>query len=277
MLKTVCKLLLIITFLGIWIWGIVIEPYCLLDIDKRKVELETWDSNLNGFKIAVIGDFHASAGAFEMARIQRAVEETNAQKPDVILIIGDFVNGKFYSTNADVKTYSKVLSKLSAPYGVYGIFGNHDAKLGIKAVMEIIKRTNIKMLSDSGVEISTPKGKFYIAGLSDYYSDNYSYGKAFRNTTKGFPIILMAHSPSLFYEIPKEATLTVVGHTHGGQIRLPYIGAVFSNSAMGREFSDGLITKNGKTIYITRGLGTSRVPVRFFCPPQISILELYKK
>lgn len=274
--KIAFKSAIILLLLLFWFWGGIVEPYFMLELDDREVELDSWPENLNGLKVAVVGDFHAGAGPCELSRIRRAVAATNEMKADIILLVGDFVNSSFYMTNAEPEAYAKELSALKAPLGVYAIMGNHDARYGVKKVFEILRMAKIKILSDSGALVKSPRGDFYVAGLSDYYSNEYSYTKAFKNRPKGVPIILLAHTPSLFNEIPKEVSITLSGHTHGGQIKIPYRGALFSNNVLGNDFAEGLVSRDGKTIYITRGLGTSRIPFRFMCPPQISLLKLYK-
>lgn len=273
-MKRLVKTLILMPIAALWLWAFVVEPHLMLDSEHVEISLKGWNKNLDGLKIAVVGDIHAGWGPHENRRVQAVVDEINSQKPDIILLVGDYVNGAIFQSKMDPKRLSDYLSQLKAPLGVYAILGNHDTYYGVKKVRKIIQDAGITLLEDSNVKIATPKGNFYVAGISDPVTREYYYAKALEGVEKGAPVILLAHSPQIFNEIPVEVGVTFSGHTHGGQIVLPYVGALFSNTSNG--LVEGLLKEDGKTIYTTRGVGTSRAPVRFNCPPLVTIVTLKK-
>ena len=140
----------------------------------------------------------------------------------------------------------------------------------------MINSTHIKLLENSNAKVDTPKGSFYISGIADPLSADYSYSQTLKGVEKNSPVIFLSHTPDVFREIPTEASIAFSGHTHGGQVKLPFIGALFSNTFAKDKLIEGEYRDGPKTIFVTRGLGTSRLPVRFLCTPVISLITLGK-
>ena len=263
------KLLLFIPACCLWIWAFIIEPHIILDVEEVPIKIEKWDSNLDNLKIAVVGDIHAGKPFFEDWRVKKIVDKINSLSPDIVLLVGDYVNGGWYQSSMNLEKLASLLSKIKAPLGVYAILGNHD-------YLKMINSTNIKLLENSNAKVDTPKGSFYISGIADPLSADYSYSQALKGIGKNSPVIFLSHTPDVFREIPSEASIAFSGHTHGGQVKLPFIGALFSNTFAKDKLIEGEYRNGPKTIFVTRGLGTSRLPVRFLCTPVISLITLSK-
>lgn len=270
------KLLLFILASCLWIWAFIIEPHIILDVEEVPIKIEKWDSNLDNLKIAVVGDIHAGKPFFEDWRVKKIVDKINSLSPDIVLLVGDYVNGGWYQSSMNLEKLASLLSKIKAPLGVYAILGNHDYLYGAGQIRKMINSTNIKLLENSNAKVDTPKGSFYISGIADPLSADYSYSQALKGIGKNSPVIFLSHTPDVFREIPSEASIAFSGHTHGGQVKLPFIGALFSNTFAKDKLIEGEYRNGPKTIFVTRGLGTSRLPVRFLCTPVISLITLSK-
>ena len=257
------KLLLFVPACCLWIWAFIIEPHIILDVEEVPIKIEKWDSNLDNLKIAVVGDIHAGKPFFEDWRVKKIVDKINSLSPDIVLLVGDFVNGGWYQSSMNLDKLASMLSKIRAPFGVYAILGNHDYLYGAGQIRKMINSTHIKLLENSNAKVDTPKGSFYISGIADPLSADYSYSQTLKGVEKNSPVIFLSHTPDVFREIPTEASIAFSGHTHGGQVKLPFIGALFSNTFAKDKLIEGEYRDGPKTIFVTRGLGTSRLPVRF--------------
>ena len=275
-MKFALKAFIILCLVSFWVWGIIVEPYLILDYDNVEIPISKWDKNLDGLKVALVSDIHAGAGPAENWRIRRIVEKTNAAKPDIIFLLGDYVNGGIYYGKMDMERLSAYLKNLKAPYGVYAILGNHDSYYDTASIRKMLSEAGIHLLENSNAKVSTPRGDFYVAGIADPITQNYFYRPSFANIPKGKPVIFLSHSPDVFREIPPAASVMFSGHTHGGQVRMPFWGSVAKNVKFEKKAVEGLYRKDGKTAYVTRGLGTSRIPVRFMCTPTITLATIRK-
>jgi len=262
----------------IWVRGALVEPYLDLECVNVRIKVPKWNKGLENIKIALIGDIHAGWGELEDYRVRSAIDTLNAGKPDVVIILGDYFNGRFYQTAMGEKRLAYLLSRIRAPYGVYAVLGNHDTYYGIPKIRRMLAEAGVKLLENSNVEIKTPHGNFYIAGIADPITTSYMYGPTLRGIPPDEPVVFVTHSPGILREIPKTVSFSVAGHTHGGQICLPFFGPIASNCELPRGESAGLIEDSaGRVIYVNRGLGTSRIPLRILCPPEITFITVEKK
>lgn len=178
------KLLLFIPACCLWIWAFIIEPHIILDVEEVPIKIEKWDSNLDNLKIAVVGDIHAGKPFFEDWRVKKIVDKINSLSPDIVLLVGDFVNGGWYQSSMNLDKLASMLSKIRAPFGVYAILGNHDYLYGAGQIRKMINSTHIKLLENSNAKVDTPKGSFYISGIADPLSADYSYSQTLKGVEK---------------------------------------------------------------------------------------------
>lgn len=246
-------------------------------------------------KLAVIADLHACEPWMGIERIRRIVAHTNALEPDCILLLGDYVPGLSLSRYADPiahKVWAKALGRLKAPLGVHAVLGNHDwwedievqrRGCGPTAAGLALQDAGIALYENDCVRLQKNGVAFWLAGLGDQQA----FWRSPQNSHDGAddlartlsragdhaPVILMAHEPDIFPDVPDRVTLTVAGHTHGGQVRvLGY--APFVPSRFGDRYRYGHIVEEGRNLVVSAGLGCSGVPVRFGCPPEIVTIEL---
>lgn len=182
-MKFALKVCILAALLSLWTWGVLIEPYFMLDCENVEIKLPKWDDKLDGLKIALVSDIHVGAGPLENWRMTQIVKKTNAAKPDIILLLGDYVNAGPYYSKMEMSRLSAYLRRLKAPLGVYSILGNHDSYFGVHLIRKMLSDGNVILIENSNKKISTPKGDFYLAGIADPVTQNYFYRADFRRNS----------------------------------------------------------------------------------------------
>lgn len=223
---------------------------------------------LAGIKIVFAADFHLAPA--QKKRLNKIISAINAEHPDVILLGGDYVKGHKHKSTMPISQITDGLAKLYAPYGTYAVLGNHDNWYGKTKIINAFTRQNISILDNKNIHLNIKDKELTLVGVSDLATDKPDFIKAFQGATA--PAILITHSPDTFPQSPQTA-LTLAAHTHGGQINLPYFGAPIVPSKFGQRYTKGLIQENGKTMIITKGLGTSILPLRLNCQPEIVVIS----
>jgi uncharacterized protein len=261
-----------------------LEPRFGLIVKKWTVAHPAWPASAPPLRIGVLTDIHAVEPWMDARRIGEIVERMNAQRPDIIVLLGDYVNAlrpRYYSSLVPVREWSAALKDLHAPLGVYAVLGNHDWWSGdIPAIRSALRRAGIVLLEGSAIKVRRERFSFWIAGLDDLIAAN---SRGFENlwvaldkVTDNAPIVLLAHEPDIFSIVPERVTLTLAGHTHGGQVYIPLVGRPILHAGMARyaKYAYGHIQEGGKHLIVSSGLGLSNFPVRFLVPPEIAIVTL---
>jgi predicted MPP superfamily phosphohydrolase len=246
-------------------------------------------------RLVVLSDIHAGEPFMSAGKVRRICEAANALNPDAILLLGDFNAGHIFVTRAvESQQIGEALSTLSAPLGCYAVLGNHDWQHGplittpsdgAVAIRRALRQAGIAVLENDAVPLAANGRKFWIVGLGDQlideadvvaqgqYVDAEIIGDdldaALAKVTDDAPVILMAHEPMIFPTVPKRVELTLCGHTHGGQINLPFLGPVVGDIRFGFDFVYGQIERGERHLIISGGLGESVAPVRLQRPPEI--------
>jgi predicted MPP superfamily phosphohydrolase len=154
------------------------------------------------------------------------------------------------------------------------VIGNHDNWENGPHIADVLKAAGIAVLDDTAIKLERADGAFYLAGLSDYTTGRRDVSAALASVPAGAPAICFTHSPDIFPDLPASCSLTIAGHTHGGQVWLPLLGRLIVPSRFGGRYAIGTIVENDKILFVSPGIGTSILPVRFGVPPEISILDL---
>ncbi len=199
------------------------------------------------------------------------VARINAGRPDIIVLLGDFVvTSMIGSKFVPPETIAAELAHLRAPHGVYAILGNHDRWLGKRRVTKSLRSASINVIDDTAVQI----GEFWLVGVSDFREGPHDVKGALKGVTSSAPVIVITHNPDVFPLIPARVCLTLAGHTHGGQVAIPLVGRLIVPSRYGQRYAIGHIHEKGRDLFVTSGVGTSIIPVRFRVPPEIVFLEI---
>lgn len=242
---------------GLGAYSVIIEPGFRLKLPQWLVAHASWPSAMPPLRIVVLTDVHAVEPWMPAARIARIVETANGLGADIIVLLGDYVAAmpKFRTGIVPVADWAGALGKLRAPLGVYSVLGNHDWWTDNWAVRAGLQQAGLPVLENRAVKIDKGGRRFWLAGLGDQLSIHVGRGQ-YRGTddlpgtlrqTMGDrdPVILLAHEPDIFVKVPDRVALTLSGHTHGGQVRLPIIGRPMVPSAYGERFAYGHIIEGG--------------------------------
>lgn len=264
---------LILSALGIAIWAFFIEPNRLVT-RQETLRIERWPVELSDLKIAVLSDIHAGGRFIDERKIRLIVERTNALNPDLIVILGDYISGGHDQHSMAPEVFAPILKDLHAPLGVYSVLGNHDWWFDGERVRAALEANGIKVVENDVVRIETRGRAFWLLGLADLWTRTPRIEPAITKVPEGDPIIAIAHNPDIFPRLPERVRLFLAGHTHGGQVRFPIIGTVVHTSDFGDRYEAGHVFENGHHLFVTTGIGTSIVPVRFLVPPEIVLLTV---
>lgn len=241
-----------------------------LSLEHVEIELKRLPKKLDGFRIIQLSDTHHSPFT-PLEHIKRAVKVANRLKPDMFVLTGDYVSHE----REYIAPVAAVLGKLRAKHGVHACLGNHDHWTDADLVTHLFRGEGINVLVNEGFRFETRRGSFWIAGVDDHMVGKTDVPSALKGAFPDEMKLLLAHNPIIFREAARYGVdLTLSGHTHGGQIKLRSSLKDESRILPRRRLKAGLHRRRNSQIYITRGIGTVVVPMRYQCPPEISLLEL---
>lgn len=274
-------------------YGIVFEPLWRLNVTRYQLKPRGWPADMH-VRLAVIADIHACSPWMTGERVANIVARTNALGADMILLLGDYIAGHKYQTPIPSEEWTQALQGLSAPLGVHAVLGNHDwwqdraamrRGKGPTTAGGALEKVGIKVYENDAQRFEKDGKPFWLAGLGDQIA--FVPVRGWRDPNHGIddlagtmakitddaPIIMMAHEPDVFAKMPDRVSLTVSGHTHGGQVRI-FGYAPIVPSHYGRRFVYGHINEDGRDLIISGGLGCSVFPVRIGSPPEIVVIDL---
>jgi predicted MPP superfamily phosphohydrolase len=265
---------LLLAGLVLSLWAFGVEP-ASLRVREHRLAIPGWPAGQSGMRIALLSDLHVGSPYNGPGKLKEVVRRTNEARPDLILILGDLViqdvlGGRFVPP----ERIAPELGGLRAPLGVYAVLGNHDRWLDGRRVLAALTKAGIPVLEDRAVEITRGGPPFWLVGVSDYWTAPHDIRGALGQVTNGDPVLLFSHNPDIFPRIPARVSLTLAGHTHGGQVYIPLIGRLVVPSVFGQRYAIGHVVEGGRNLFVSPGVGTSIFPVRFLVPPEISIVRL---
>jgi uncharacterized protein len=273
-------------------YAAVIEPGFRLNTTTYKFTPPRWTPGLK-LRAVLLADPHLVEPHMPLRRWERIIETANALEPDINLLLGDYVTAhRFRTAKVPVKFAAQAAKVLKSSLGTFAICGNHDwwddltaQKLGLGPTLaqKAFEDAGIPVMENKAIRLIKDGLPFWLSGTGSMVAIHNKYWTTFESRadipatmamiTDDAPIIHMAHEPDLFPDIPDRVSLTLSGHTHGGQIRL--FGKSFvTPSSYGNRFAYGHVVEDGKHLVVSGGLGCSIIPIRFGMPPEIVVLEL---
>ncbi len=239
-------------------------------------------------RVVQLSDLHYGHWV-SLASVRRWVRASNAQRPDLVVITGDFLDSGIRSRH--IPQLMAELSQLEAPLGVYSVYGNHDwTSLNTHPVRarfaEQLRRAGVILLNNQGEQL---RPDFYLCGIDDWWFGQQDMPAALSGY-RGGACVLLSHNPDFLPYVPPAVTLTLCGHTHGGQVRVPFLGPLKLASLYGTRFLEGWVSatpndgapgalspdpdpKRHIAGYVSRGLGVTGVPLRLNCPAELTVFE----
>ena len=245
--------------------------WCEPDITQTKIPMPLLRPNWDGARIALLSDLHIGRRV-PVEHLQRIVEITNNQSPDIVALTGDFVSGP-RSINRE---FVKALAAIKAPAGKFAVLGNHDYYLPkTNRLKAALAAAGVDVMSNTGKLLLRDGQGLYIAGVADPWGAGPDLVAAMAGAPQHVPRILLCHNPDFAEKMPTSpwVDLMLAGHTHGGQIKLPILTRLALPTKY-KRYVAGLVAGPKCLVYISRGLGVVGMPIRFNCPPEIPIITL---
>lgn len=254
--------------LGWSYWSAVATPV----VRSARIAVAGWPPGTPSVRLLLMSDVHVGGPDMPPARVRRIVEQINRLSPDIVLIAGDLVTDKrlatrYYSHDEAVAPLAGLRPKLAT----VAVLGNHDHWRDSAAAHRALARAGIRVLDNQAVQV----GPLAVGGLDDDFT-----GRADLPATLAAlrrlegPRIILSHSPDPFADPAPDVFLMLAGHTHCGQVSLPFVGPVSTMSDYGHRFACGVVRERGRTLVVTAGLGTSGIPLRLGAAPDLWLVEV---
>lgn len=259
--------------LGLFLWAFWLEPDSLR-VETYPLLLKRWPAEQAGLRIAVLADIHAGAPWIDDSKLKKICAMVEAAHPDLILNVGDMLMGRnFLGHEMTPEQVSERLACLKAPLGHYAVLGNNDYDYGEDRMRNALQARGIQVIDNQVVRISQGKHQFWLAGFRDAAHRHNPVLPMVDQIHDDAPIIGLTHEPVLFHTMSPRINLAVAGHTHGGQVRLPLIGRPALTYLEMNDYEAGHYLQQ-TDLFVSTGIGTNNLAVRFDVPPEISLLIL---
>jgi predicted MPP superfamily phosphohydrolase len=256
-------------------YGFLVEPG-QIKIESVRLKLGRLTQAFHGIRIVQISDIHMG-GWMNAGRFQQVIDLVLAQNPDVLLLTGDFLIGRKFDSGSeqDLQDLIKILSPLTSSIPSFAVLGNHDYWTNPEAVREMLKVSGIVELTNSIFTLTRGNDHLHLCGVDDVWEGDVRLDIVLNQLPNNDAAILLAHEPD--FADASAATnrfdLQVSGHSHGGQVVIPFVGPPIL-PYLGSKYPSGLYHIGNMIQYTNRGVGTGRVPIRINCPPEITLFTL---
>lgn len=251
-----------------------IEPSRLI-IKETTIAVPNWSAKLNGFKVVAISDIHGGSNNVTEERLRELVRKANEQNPDLIVLLGDYISERGFDKKElrmPIETIAVNLRGLRAKHGVYGVIGNHDWWHDEPKIAAAFEQAGIDILENEIAPLEIGDETVYLWGIEDFWKKRRVPTAPFDALPEKRNVVAITHNPDSLAPTPAGIAVLLAGHSHGGQVRIPFYGAMaFVNDP---RFVAGLVTADDKKVFVTSGVGCSGPPIRFLVPPEIAVLTL---
>ena len=256
--------------------GILLEPN-FPRIVRREFALTRLPERMDGFTIALLSDFHYDP-YFSVHPLRAAIPMVNHLHPDLIALVGDFVSkpkfGNPEKAAHAAEPCAQLLRKMTAPYGLWAVLGNHDNDTDPDYVTAALEAQNIRVLANQSHAMERNGSRFWLAGLNDVLSDDADVPQTLQSVPAGEAVVMLVHEPDFADVVSRfSVDLQLSGHSHGGQIRVPFLPPLYLPE-LARKYVWGTYRVGSLTLYTNPGLGTIGIPMRLNCPPEITLVTL---
>ena len=244
-----------------------------------EIALERLPAVWDGLRVVQLSDFHYDP-YFSVVPIRKAISVVNALRPDLVVLTGDFVTAQTFGRDHDqssadvIDPCASLLAQLQSPLGSLAVLGNHDVISDHERIVRALETRGIPVLRNRSTAFARSGARLWFAGTDDVLEGHANLPLTLQGIPPEEPVILLAHEPDFAIHAARfPVDLQLSGHSHGGQIRLPLLGAL-ALPPLARRYPWGLHRIGGLTLYTNVGIGTIALPVRFLCPPEITLITL---
>ena len=250
-------------------YATLIEPYDYL-ISQTDVYINDLPERFENYRITQLTDIHHSR-ILGIDEVQRVVQLAQQTKPDMFVLTGDYST----SYRRYIEPCTEALGILSAPEGVWAVLGNHDHYTDAELTTRALKRQHISVLDNQNTSLRRGSDTIQLSGVDDWTWNAADWTKAFAGLSNAVPTVLLSHQPNVLeFEQTRNVSLILSGHTHGGQIKLPWLGTPAKFATKDLRFAQGLFRHNDVQLYVSAGTGVIGLPIRFGVRPEIAVLRL---
>ena len=254
-----------------------IEPRRIA-VRRVEITLEHWPRALDGLRVVLISDLHAGAPHVGLDRVDRVCVVSDGLRPDVVALLGDYVD-PMHALGESVapEEVAERLGRLRARFGKVAVLGNHDWLTDGPRVADALAGAGIRVLENEAVRLVRLPAELWTAGVADASERRPDVERALARVPGDAAVLLLSHDPDVFPQVPPRVALTVSGHTHGGQVNIPAARGRWIPSRFGERYAEGHVVEDGRHLFVGRGIGTSRWPVRLGAPPEVVLLRLRRR
>lgn len=241
-------------------------------VRRTTVPMPDWPASAAAVRLILLTDVHVAGPDMPPSRLARIVEQVNRLKPDLVVFGGDFVSDKLLAT----KPYPAAeglapLAGLRSRYGSYAVLGNHDHWRDAAEVTSALREADVRVLDNEAVTV----GPLRVGGVNDEYTKHADLPRTVKAMRAGpGSRVLLSHGPDVTAKMPSDISLILSGHTHCGQIRLPFVGALTYESNYGARYGCGFVREGPRRLFVSAGLGTSVLPLRLGAKPDMWLVTL---
>ena len=247
----------------------LIEPYNYW-ISETNIFIRDLPPAFEGFRITQLTDIHHSR-ILGISEVRRVISLAQQTKPDMFVLTGDYST----SYRRYIEPCAEALAALSAPEGVWAVLGNHDHYTDPEMTTRALARNHIIVLNNTHTTLRRGADSLQLSGIDDWSWNATDWARAFAGLDANTPTILLSHQPAVFdLEQTRNVSLIISGHTHGGQIKFPFIGAPASRFTNDLKYARGLFRRADTQLYVSSGTGVIGLPLRFGVRPEIAVLRL---
>ncbi len=253
-------------------YGSLVERHRIV-VERHNLKLSLGPKAPRQIRAVALSDFHYDP-LHEAEYVEECVRQTNALQPDVIFLTGDYIT----DYNDRMEELAELLGKLNAPGGVFACLGNHDYRDNANVVARALRKNNIDLLTNQHTRVHGRGGELIVAGLESVWGGLPNWSRAATGIKEDERAIVLMHEPDYATTVCRDprASFQISGHTHGGQICLPGLGAL-RRPLWGKLYEAGFFDLRKMKLYVSRGLGTIHVHMRLFCPPEIACFDLMNR
>ena len=256
---------------GAGAYGTLIEPHAY-ELTETDIFIRDLPAGFDGFRIAQVSDVHHSS-LVSAGEVRRVVELANSARADLVALTGDYTT----ASRKYVEPCAEILGGLAAPHGVWAVLGNHDHHTDPALTRRALAARKINLLDNANTRLRRGGDELQLAGVGDWSWVDADWGRAFAGVDRARPTVLLSHQPSVLDRPETEGvSLILSGHTHGGQVSLPLVGAPARHMSE-FKYLRGRFERGATQLYVTRGTGTVGLPLRLGARPEVAVLRLRRK